>query len=153
MSQRPARDDAPKPSLVTPFALAAFAITVSVVACDRPGTRAAAPAADTHTPSAAAPVAQRDSRIFDNTSSGASTSPHYPSTDALSDTVISARIKAELLTDPGMTGSDVSVNTDHGVVMLTGSVKSQEQSAIASAHAQRQDGVMRVDTHLATAPQ
>jgi len=52
-----------------------------------------------------------------------------------------------------MTGSDVSVNTDHGVVMLTGSVKSQEQSAIASAHAQRQDGVMRVDTHLATAPQ
>jgi hypothetical protein len=32
-------------------------------------------------------------------------------------------------------------------------VKSQEQTAIASAHAQRQDGVMRVDTHLSPVPQ
>jgi len=153
MSQQPPRDEAPKPSLVTPFALASFAIAVSVVACDRPGTRAATPAPETYSQAATPRPAQRDTRTFDNTASGASTVPHYSSTDAISDTVISARIKAELLTDPGMTGSDVSVNTDHGVVMLTGSVKSQEQSAIASAHAQRQDGVMRVDTHLATAPQ
>jgi Predicted periplasmic or secreted lipoprotein len=152
MPQQPPRDEVSKPSLVTPFALAAFAITVSVVACDRPGTRAAAPAPDTYAQSGPA-SAQRDSRIFDNTTSGASTSPHYSSTGAISDTMISGRVKAELLTDPGMTGSDVSVNTDHGVVTLTGSVKSQEQTAIASAHAQRQDGVMRVDTHLALLPQ
>jgi len=68
---------------------------------------------------------------------------------AFSDTVITARAKAAILSDPGMTGSDVSVNTDHGVVSLTGTIKSQEQSAIASAHAQRQDGVLRVDNHLA----
>jgi osmotically-inducible protein OsmY len=48
-----------------------------------------------------------------------------------------------------MAGSDVSVNTDRGVVSLTGVVKSQEQAAIASGHAQRQDGVMRVDNMLA----
>jgi osmotically-inducible protein OsmY len=52
-----------------------------------------------------------------------------------------------------MSGADVSVNTDHGVVTLTGNVKSQEQTAIASAHAQRQDGVMRVDNHLTTTPE
>ena len=68
--------------------------------------------------------------------------------DALSDTVITARIKAGILADPGMAGSDVSVNTDGGVVQLTGIIKSQEQAAIASAHAQRQDGVLRVDDHL-----
>jgi hyperosmotically inducible protein len=81
-----------------------------------------------------------------------STEPAAPasaSRTSFSDTVITARAKAAILSDPGMTGSDVSVNTDHGVVSLTGMIKSQEQSAIASAHAQRQDGVLRVDNHLA----
>jgi osmotically-inducible protein OsmY len=41
------------------------------------------------------------------------------------------------------------VNTDKGVVVLAGTVKNPEQTALASAHAQRQDGVMRVDNHLA----
>ena len=72
-----------------------------------------------------------------------------PSPEMLSDPVITGRIKASLMTDPAMTGADVSVNTSQGVVSLTGIVASQEQAAIASAHAQRQDGVMRVDNHLA----
>jgi hyperosmotically inducible protein len=70
-------------------------------------------------------------------------------TDAINDSIITARVKAAILADPGMAGSDVSVNTDHGVVSLTGIIKSQEQAAIASAYAQRQDGVMRVDNQLA----
>lgn len=76
-----------------------------------------------------------------------------PARDTLSDTVITGKIKAAILTDPGMTGADVSVNTARGVVALAGSVKSQEQIAIASAHAQRQDGVMRVDNHLSMSAQ
>jgi hyperosmotically inducible protein len=72
-----------------------------------------------------------------------------PSPEMLSDPVITGRIKASLMTDPAMTGADVSVNTSQGVVSLTGIVASQEQAAIASAHAQREDGVMRVDNHLA----
>ena len=59
------------------------------------------------------------------------------------------RIQSSILSDPGMAGSDVSVSAIHGVVSLTGNVASQEQVAIASAHAQREDGVMRVDNHLA----
>jgi hyperosmotically inducible protein len=58
-------------------------------------------------------------------------------------------VKTSLVTDPAMAGADVSVNTDRGVVNLTGTVTSQEQAAIASSHAQRQDGVMRIDNHLA----
>lgn len=76
-----------------------------------------------------------------------------PSREALSDTMITARIKAALLTDPGMAGADVSVNTEHGIVILAGNVKSYEQTGIASAHAQRQDGVMRIDNQLTLAPQ
>ena len=85
---------------------------------------------------AAAPAAEPASRLL-------------PSPEMLSDPVITARIAAGLATDPAMTGADVSVNTSQGVVSLTGVVASQEQAAIASGHAQRQDGVMRVDNHLA----
>lgn len=71
--------------------------------------------------------------------------------DAISDAVITGRIKAAILGDPGMAGADVSVNTDHGIVILAGSVKSYDQAGIASAYAQRQDGVMRVDNQLTLA--
>ena len=125
----------------------ALAVT-ALAACSRTDvdSRAAAPAAPS---SAQAPSAPPNA----SQAQGTRTAPTAAvSPDALNDTVISSRIKAALLSDPGMTGSDVSVNTDRGVVSLTGAIKSQEQSAIASAHAQRQDGVMRVDNHLAVMP-
>lgn len=71
-----------------------------------------------------------------------------PPREAISDTMITARIQAALLGDPGMTGADVSVHTDGGVVVLTGTVRNHEQTGLASAHAQRQEGVMRVDNQL-----
>ncbi len=155
MPQQPKQPDTPKGPPVVPFALAAFAITVAMVACDRPGMRASAPPPEKLAAQTGAPTAEqpRDARTFENTTGGASSSPRYASADAVSDTVISGKIKAAMLTDPGMTGADVSVNTDHGAVVLTGRVKSQEQAAIASAHAQRQDGVTRVDNHLSVEPQ
>jgi osmotically-inducible protein OsmY len=155
MSQQQKPGD-PKGSPLVPFALAAFAITVAVGACDRSGTHAAAPSPEKYAAksnASEAPAPQADARAFENTAGGASTAPRSGSADAISDTVIGGKITAAILTDPGMTGADVSVNTDHGVVTLTGNVKSQEQTAIASAHAQRQDGVMRVDNHLSMNPQ
>lgn len=71
-----------------------------------------------------------------------------PAPDTLTDTMITGRIKTALLSDPGMNGADVSVQTNKGVVTLVGTVKSHEQTGIASAHAQRQDGVVRVDSDL-----
>lgn len=73
-----------------------------------------------------------------------------PSTppEALTDAAISGKIRTALVGDPGMAGADVSINIDNGVVVLSGTVSSHEQSGLASAHAQRQDGVMRVDNQL-----
>jgi hypothetical protein len=124
--------------------LAAFALA----ACDRvPGPRLAgadsgprALPSRAATETAAAPPAP------------APVAPQAPA-ELLSDGVLAARIKAGLLTDPAMAGSDVSVNIDHGIVHLTGNVASREQAAIASAHAQREDGVMRIDNDLAVAAQ
>lgn len=71
-----------------------------------------------------------------------------PTPEALSDAAITGRIESALRADPAMAGADVSINTDKGVVVLSGTVKSHEQTGVASAHAQSQDGVMRVDNHL-----
>jgi hyperosmotically inducible protein len=71
-----------------------------------------------------------------------------PAREALTDSAITGRIGAALQADPAMQGADVSVNTDNGVVVLSGTVKSHEQTGVASAHAQRQDGVLRVENNL-----
>ena len=107
-------------------------------------------------PGASAPSAQprtADARKAGEPAAGTPAATPVPAPasvprDSITDTVITAKIKTAILSDPAMTGTDVSVNTERGVVSLSGNVKSQEQIAMASAHAQRQDGVMRVDTQL-----
>jgi hyperosmotically inducible protein len=131
-------------------------LTLALAACDRvPGTLANFAMNDGATRNAANPRGVSDpypSAMPDAPSSSQRRAgPLSP--DALSDGAITARIKAEVLADPAMAGADVSVNTDGGVVVLTGTVKSQEQAAMASALAQRSDGVMRIDNHLSTPPQ
>lgn len=109
---------------------------------ENPDLRSIAPRAVRNSPAAAAPqttapaATQTGSRLL-------------PPPEALTDAVITANVKANILADPNLRGTDISVNTTQGVVNLTGLVASQEQTAVASSHAQRQDGVMRVDNHLA----
>src|SRR4051794_6425176 len=110
---------------VLPFILGAAAVGAALVACDRPGSRAeigrpqesspaaaSAPAAVQPPPDAAAPAP-----------APAAPASRLPPPEALADTVITGKIKAAILTDPAMKGADVSVNTDHGVVVLAGLVK------------------------------
>ena len=139
----------PFPNLL-PFTLGALAAAVTLVACERPGN----PAADVDEPrgQATAP-APRPAQPSPEEAAAPQAASQMPPREALADTVITGKIKAAILTDPAMQGADISVNTDRGVVVLAGLVKTPEQTAIASAHAQRQDGVMRVDNHLAPAPQ
>lgn len=135
---------------------AALAATMVLAACSRP---------DGTSPYTLADAATRErtgTRATDaypsSTPPPAETASPAPRADplsreALSDSMITARVKTAIVSDPGMAGADVSVNTDSGVVRLTGTVKSQEQAAIASAHAQHNDGVMRIDNHLSPSPQ
>lgn len=71
-----------------------------------------------------------------------------PAPEALTDAAITEKIRSAIAGDPGMAGSDVSINIDRGVVVLAGTVKTHEQTGIASSHAQGQDGVVRVDNQL-----
>jgi BON domain len=110
------------------------------------------PSASLSAPAPAAPPAPRAAASENDTALPAPPNPPASTLslapEALTDSVITTRIKAGILSDPGLAGADISVNTDRGVVTLTGSIKSREQAATASAHAQAQDGVMRVDNDL-----
>jgi len=55
--------------------------------------------------------------------------------------------------DPALAGADLSVDTNHGVVSITGTVRSPEQAAAAEARAQSPSGVMRVETHVSVDPE
>ena len=70
-----------------------------------------------------------------------------------SDREITAGAAKAMRGDPALAGADLSVTTQHGVVSLTGTVRSPEQVAVAEARAQSPSGVMRVETHLAVDPE
>ena len=67
---------------------------------------------------------------------------------ALEDAAITAKIKANILAEPGLKSFDVFVKTFDGVVTLTGTLDSQEKSAKAEYIAQVATGVKGVDNQI-----
>ena len=133
-----------RPIAAFPLACAMLAL---LSACERPVERVIPSGAENNSRNVAPPA-----QVGNELSREAPQAPPAPvALSGISDAMITGTIKAELLTDPGMEGADVSVSTDRGVVILAGTVTSYEQSALASAHAQHQDGVMRVDNQLSLA--
>jgi osmotically-inducible protein OsmY len=57
-------------------------------------------------------------------------------------------VKAAIATDPGLKDAEIIVKTDGGIVVLTGTAKSQDQITLASNLAQRQEGVNRVENQV-----
>lgn len=79
-----------------------------------------------------------------------STSPN-PSEQPGTDTWITTKVKAELMTTKGISSNDISVTTKNGVVTLSGVVntKAQVQKSVAVAKAVK--GVHSVDSSALTA--
>jgi hyperosmotically inducible protein len=67
---------------------------------------------------------------------------------ALTDTAITAKVKANYLGDSRLKGSDISVETNNGVVTLTGSAASSTAKAAAETLAQNVTGVRSVNDQL-----
>ena len=138
-------------TIVTTAVLSAFALT----ACDRPGTKAsAAPSSTTVVTTTPAPAQTADtsspSAPASSSTTASSTAATGPqSTNAVTDTIVTGKVKAAITADSGMKDSDVSVKTENGVVTLTGKAKSPDQVTLAAALAQRQEGVSRVENQVA----
>jgi hyperosmotically inducible protein len=66
----------------------------------------------------------------------------------VSETLTTGKVKAAIAADSGLKDTDISVATNNGVVTLSGTAKSQDQVAIATNVAQRQEGVNKVETQI-----
>ena len=66
----------------------------------------------------------------------------------LDDASITAKVKASFAEDKWVKGRDISVRTDHGVVDLTGTVKSKEESDRATTLATNVKNVQAVHNNL-----
>ena len=115
-------------------------------ACDRPLAQAAT-AAET-----LPPPPPGHARDVPAPEASARRAPATNAADPLSDASITARVASGIHDDPALAGTDLTVNTSHGIVSLTGTVRSPEQVAEATARAQAPDGVVRLDTHVSVVP-
>ena len=68
--------------------------------------------------------------------------------EVLTDTAITSEVKTKFLAEPGVSSLDVHVETNNGVVTLTGMVKSQAEANKAMMIARNSKGVKRVVNHL-----
>jgi hyperosmotically inducible protein len=137
--------------LVPYIAVAAFA--AALAGCNKgPGTAynnsgaSATPGSSTVT-STTAPS--------DTSSPATTTTAAAPSTDTssvaanpIADTATTGKVQAAIAVEPALKNAAISVKTDGGIVVLTGTAKSQDQIAMATSLAQRQDGVTRVDNQV-----
>jgi hyperosmotically inducible protein len=143
------------PIILTTAALAALALS----ACDRPGTKtSAAPSSSTTvvttapapaTPAPTADTSSPNAPASSTTTASSTAATGSESTNAVTDTIVTGKVKAAITADSGMKDSDVSVKTENGVVTLTGKAKSPDQVTLAAALAQRQEGVSRVENQVA----
>jgi osmotically-inducible protein OsmY len=73
-------------------------------------------------------------------------------TQVLSDTGITAAVKAALAADPALSVLKINVDTDNGVVLLTGPAPDEKARERAAVLAAAPAGVVRVDNRLVVSP-
>jgi hyperosmotically inducible periplasmic protein len=139
--------------------IAAVFAALSAAACDRMGTQHTVSTTTTPGTTSATttnPPSSTATTTADTTSPStpAAASASTPATgnnsaNVVSDTIITGKVKTAITADNGMKDSDISVKTENGMVTLTGTVKSPDQVTLASALAQRQEGVSRVENQVA----
>jgi osmotically-inducible protein OsmY len=132
--------------------------TAALAACDRPNAntaynnsgRSAATAPAAGSPPATSAPATSDTSS-PNVASTAATPPAGAAggaSGAVNETVTSTKILAAIASDSGLKDANINVTTSNGVVTLGGTANSQDQVALASGIAQRQEGVSRVESNI-----
>jgi hyperosmotically inducible protein len=72
--------------------------------------------------------------------------------EAITDSWITTKVKADLLATDGVTGTGINVDTKDGVVTLTGKVKSKAEADKAVSVARGIKGVTKVESELTASP-
>ena len=72
--------------------------------------------------------------------------------DAVSDAALTTAVKTKLLADPKVRGLKIDVDTKNGIVMLTGTVRSQAEKDEALRLARETENVKNVTDQITVAP-
>ena len=75
-----------------------------------------------------------------------------PTSSTFNDGMLTTTVKTKLLADPNVGGLKINVDTENGIVMLTGEVKSQAEKDTAIKITRETDGVKDVIDHLSILP-
>lgn len=119
-------------------------LTLGVSGCDQPGSAEQAgkkidDAASETGKKVDATVDKYEDKMTEQTAKSA---------QSWNDTEVTAKVKAEFLSEPGLKSMDISVNTVQGMVTLTGTVDSRINSDKASSRAMAISGVKGVINQL-----
>ena len=68
--------------------------------------------------------------------------------EVITDAAITSEVKTKFLAEPGVSGLNINVDTNNGVVTLSGNVKSKAEMTKAMSIARGTHGVKRVVNHL-----
>jgi osmotically-inducible protein OsmY len=141
-----------------PLGLLALATAAGFAGCDKTTTTTQTPSGTVTTttispsPKASEAMAEINSSIARAASaiqsSEAASQALSKAGDAIEDGVITAKVKAALLTDPDIKGLRIDVDTRNGVVTLTGNVDKAANLDRAARIARDTSGVKSVDNQL-----
>lgn len=131
--------------------LAMIAMSAALVACGQrdAGQAAGTPGAESR--SATAASADTDATSAGTTSAGAAGTTAGAAGGAensTNDTLITTKAKTALLADTRVAGTDINVETNRGVVVLSGAVEDRTQIEQAASIVRGIDGVKSVDNRL-----
>jgi len=92
--------------------------------------------------------ANRDTTTQANRDASAPGSKTERAKESLHDAGITTKVKAELAKEPGVSATHIKVDTDNGVVNLSGTAHSQQEADRAVAIAKSTKGVTTVNNHI-----
>ncbi|RJG08036.1 BON domain-containing protein [Noviherbaspirillum cavernae] len=126
---------------------------LAIAGCDRKAPDQAGPGGAPGTPSSttggqASPGGTIAGQTTPPAGTAPSSAPAASAAASIDDSIITTKVKTALLADTDVKGSDISVETKQGEVMLGGSVQSQAQIDKALKIANAVDGVKSVDNKM-----
>ncbi len=128
--------------------VASLLLAIGLAACDKPGPAETAGKQIDQTADAAG---QKLGEVADKVGEKMGEQSQKASV-AIDDATITAKVKAAIFAEPGLKTLQISVDTVKGVVSLSGSVDSQQNSDMAKGLAAAVAGVKEVDNRLVLKP-
>ncbi len=128
--------------------VASLLLAIGLAACDKPGPAETAGKQIDQTADAAG---QKLGEVADKVGEKMGEQSQKAGV-AIDDATITAKVKAAIFAEPGLKTLQISVDTVKGVVSLSGSVDSQQNSDMAKGLAAAVAGVKEVDNRLVLKP-